>query len=483
MTGGTRAPGPMERSEAPLGGGCALFGVWGEADAAARCAAGLAALQHRGSGGAGVVSADGGRLWALRGGGRVEAALPERALAGLPGAAAIGQLRAAPIAAGEPALGEPLVVQDRDGPLALTLSGRLLNAARLRQAIEARGGLLATGSDAELILHLLAASTQSTFINRLIEALYKVEGAHCLLMLSADKMVVARDPIGFRPLVLGKRGAAWLVASEGAALEAVGAELVREVLPGEVILIDRSGLRALRPWPEAPRRACAQELLRFARPESHVFGHGVYALRRRLGERLAQEQPAEADLVLGAPGPGEVAALGYAAAAGLRIELGLRRRPLRPLDRGPGPKTIPARPFSVVRALVAGQRVALVDAGLWRGETGRQLVTALRAAGAVEVHVRVAAPPAIGACLYGVDTPAQAELLSHRAGIDGARLFLGADSLGFLSAEGLHAASGAASPSFCDACLSLRYPLQPQVEPERVQLTLFSAPAGAQSGA
>jgi amidophosphoribosyltransferase len=460
---------------------CGVFGVWGDPAAAQLCAIGLGALQHRGEHGAGIVSFDEGRARSHRGLGRVEAALPSAAVQGLGGAAAIGHVRYAREANAELNNVQPFVVNDRDGALAIAHNGHLLNGARLRQGLEAKGSLFSTNSDTEVILHLLATSGQSTFTNRLIDALYKVEGAHCLLLLTADKMVVVRDPMGFRPLVIGRRGPAWVVASESCALEQVGADQLREVLPGEVILVDRGGARSLRPWPEAPRRGCTFEHLRLARADSVVFGQGVYGLRRRFGERLAQEQPADVDLVLPVPESGELAALGFAAQSGAPLELGLRRL-MEPAPVRPGPRgrsTAPNAGFSVVRSLVQGRRVALVDASLVRGETCRRLVELLREAGAAAVHVRVAAPPVVGPCFYGVDTPPPDALWVNRGAIEGARHFLGADSLAFLSLEGLHAVEGAAAPTLCDACFSLRYPILPQVEPERVQLALFSPAPGA----
>jgi amidophosphoribosyltransferase len=463
---------------------CGIFGIYGDKNAARLTSLGLHALQHRGQEGAGIAVTDGSTIQAVRAKGLVGEALPPAAVETLKGTAAIGHVRYA--TTGESSLRnvQPFLVRYRDGQLAIAHNGNLVNAARLRRELEARGSIFASTSDTEVILHLLATSQQSTFVNRLVEALYKVEGAWSLLLLTEERMVAVRDPRGFRPLVLGRRKDAWVVASESCALQLIEAELVREIAPGEMLIIDKDGLRSLHPWPQVARTACVFEHIYFSRPDSQVFGASVYQTRKALGRRLGEEAPALADVVIPVPDSGIPGAMGFAEASGLPFEVGLLRSHY--MGRSFIEPTQEIRDFAVKMKLspnpgvIAGQRLVVVDDSLVRGTTSQKIVRMLRMAGAAEVHLRITAPPTRGSCFYGVDTPDPSELIATRMDLGSLCSWLGADSLAYLSLEGLHSVVG--QGGFCDACFSLRYPVESQPEVAPRQLGLFSSDAPPQDG-
>lgn len=462
---------------------CGVFGVFGDPEAARLSWLALHALQHRGQEGAGIAVVQGGGLRAHRGHGRVDEVFGAADLAALEGAAAIAHVRYGTAGGDELANVQPLVVRAHRGAVGVAHNGNLTNAGALRERLEQAGSLFAGSSDTEVILHLLAGSRQETFVNRLVDALYRVEGAYSLVLLTADQLVAVRDPWGFRPLVLGRRGGAHLIASETCALDLVDAEFVREVEPGEMIIIDRSGLQSIKPFPTRPRRACIFEQIYFARPDSTVFGLPVYATRRSLGRLLARDRPVAADVVIAVPDSGLPGAIGYAEASGLPFELGLLRSPrvgrtfIAPTQahRDTGVK----RKLSPVRSVVEGQRVVVVDDSLVRGTTAREIVRLLRSAGAAEVHLRITAPPTTGPCFYGVDTPEQDELIAHRLSVAEIRAYLGADSLGYLPLEALHEAEGEGRGGFCEACFTGEYPVQPLGRQGDAQVQLFGDHTGS----
>ncbi len=456
---------------------CGVFGIFGAAEAARLTYLGLHALQHRGQEGAGVACTDGQLIRSHRGQGLVHDVFAGPDLALLRGHAAIGHVRYS--TTGEDSLRnvQPFVVRYQRGQVAIAHNGNLTNAARLREESERRGSIFQTSSDTEVILHLLASSQQRTFINSLVEALSQVQGAYSLVLLTADTLVAVRDPHGFRPLVLGRRGEAHVVASETCALDLIEARYQREIEPGEMVIVDAEGLQSLRPFPRRPRRACVFEHIYFARPDSLVFGQGVDRVRQELGRQLAIERPAEADVVVPVPDSGVSGALGYAVQSGIPFQRGLLRshyvgrtfiEPSQQIrDFGVRLKLAP------VRSVLEGQRVVVVDDSIVRGTTSRKIVRLLREAGAREVHVRVTAPPTRGSCYYGVDTPSPEELIAHRLDEEGIRAELGADSLGYLSLEALRRVQGEDRGRFCEACFSLDYPVDPRAREEEAQVPLF----------
>jgi amidophosphoribosyltransferase len=461
---------------------CGVVGVWGHPEASKLCYLGLYAQQHRGQEGAGIVSSSQGeRLHAHRGAGLVADVFKEQVLERLPGDRAIGHNRYSTAGGSLVKNLQPLVVNYHGGKLALAHNGSLVNVASQRAELEAKGAIFQSRTDTEILLHLVARSAQRGLVNRIVDALQQVEGAYCLLFLSSDRMIAVRDPLGFRPLVIGELAGAQVVASESCALDLLGARLVREVEPGEMVVFDERGMHSLKPMPARQPRHCVFEYVYFARPDSELWGRSVYQARIRCGVSLAREHPAPgADLVVPVPDSGTAAALGYAQESGARFDLGLVRNHYVGRTFIEPAQTI--RDFGVrlklnpVRGLLRDQRVVVVDDSLVRGTTCSKIVRILREAGAAEVHVRVAAPPTIAPCFYGIDTPNRSELIAANMDRDSIRNFLGADSLGFLSLEGLHASvhKEAAGNGFCDACFSERYPIQhEELDRAPPQLPLF----------
>lgn len=460
---------------------CGVFGIVGDPDAARLSYLGLHALQHRGQDGAGIVAREGGVLAEHRGLGLVHEVFDEVALRSLPGDAAIGHVRYGTAGGEGLANVQPFLARWKGGQVALCHNGNLTNALPLRDELEERGAIFTRSSDTEVLLHLLASSEQKTLINRLVDALSRVEGAWCLLVLSGNTLVAARDPWGFRPLVLGRKGSAWIVASETTAIDFVQGTVVREIEPGEMVILDEDGVQSLRPFVRKPRRACIFEAIYFARPDSNLFGRDVYPTRLRLGELLAQRFPARADVVIPVPDSGNPAALGYAQASGLPFAMGLLRSHyvgrtfIEPTQRirdfGVRLKLLPNR------SVVAGKRVVVVDDSIVRGTTSQKLVRMLRAAGAAEVHLRITSPAMTGPCYYGINTPERGELLAHRMDLPRIRQFLDADSVAYLSIEDVRDAVGGEGGKFCDACFTGNYPVEPVGPRSDPQIALFRADA------
>lgn len=456
---------------------CGVFGVHGDTDASRICYLGLHALQHRGQEAAGIVTRHDGHLSGHRGEGLVHDVFTDGTLRELVGDTAIGHVRYSTAGGAGLVNVQPFQVRTRQGPIALAHNGNLTNAGLLREELEERGAIFSSTSDTEVILHLLAGSDQKTFVNALVDALGKVEGAWCVLVLTADKLIAARDPWGFRPLVLGRRGDSWIVASETAAIEFVQGTVVREIDPGEIVIIDDDGVQSLRPYPRKPRRACIFEYVYFARPDTTLYGKDVYPARVRMGEILARMFPAKADVVIPVPDSGVPAALGYAQRSGVPYGIGLLRSHyvgrtfIEPSQR--------IRDFGVrlklqpVRSVVAGKRVVVVDDSIVRGTTSQKIVRMLRQAGAVEVHMRVSSPPMTGPCHYGIDTPEKEDLIAQRLDLPRIRAFLDADSLAYLPIEGLREALGEDGTRFCEACFTGDYPIAPATRRSAAQLPLF----------
>jgi amidophosphoribosyltransferase len=449
---------------------CGVFGVFGHPDAAALTALGLHALQHRGQESAGIVAYDGEQFSAHRGPGLVSDNFSSKeVIARLPGAMAIGHVRYA--TTGEVALRniQPLFADFEFGGLAICHNGNLTNSYQLRRQLVRRGSLFQSTSDTEVIVHLIATSLKDSVVERLTDALKQVEGAYSLVALSQDSVIGLRDPLGVRPLVLGRLGEAWILASETCALDIIGAELVRDVEPGEIVIIGAGGVRSVKPFDYLPKRLCVFEYIYFARPDSVLEGKSVYEARKQIGRELAREAPVDADIVVPVPDSGVPAALGYAAESGLPFELGIIRNHyvgrtfIEPTDqiRHLGVRL----KHNANRADLVGKRVILVDDSIVRGTTSTKIVEMIRHAGAREVHMRVSSPPTSYACFYGIATPSRDQLLAARFDVEQMAKFIGVDSLAFLSIDGLYRAMGEAggrdplAPRFCDACFSGDYPI------------------------
>jgi len=451
---------------------CGVFGVWNASDAAALTALGLHALQHRGQEASGIVAlSEQGSFNAHRGLGLVGDIFGDaKVMAGLKGRSAVGHNRYA--TTGETALRnvQPLFADFEFGGLAVAHNGNLTNAAQLKRALVRRGCLFQSTTDSEVFVHLIAISLYSNVVDRLIDALKQVQGAYSLVALHDGALIGARDPLGVRPLVLGRLGApeggAYVLASETCALDIVGAEFVRDIEPGEIVIIDNDGLRSMKPFGRSQSRFCIFEYIYFARPDSVVEGTPVYETRKRIGSELARESHVEADVVVPVPDSGVPAAMGYAAEAGIPFELGIIRNHyvgrtfIEPTDqiRNLGVKL----KHSANRPMIEGRRVILVDDSIVRGTTSKKIVEMVRQAGAKEVHMRISSPPTTHSCFYGIDTPEREKLLAARHDVAEMARIIGADSLAFISLDGMYRALGrpgrdAANPGYCDACFTGDY--------------------------
>ncbi|MCA9707532.1 MAG: amidophosphoribosyltransferase [Myxococcales bacterium] len=463
---------------------CGVFGIWRHPEAANLSYLGLHALQHRGQESAGVVSNDGGILHAGRAMGQVRKIFTRDLLGQLPGDIAIGHVRYTTAGGSIAKNIQPLWAQTKVGTIAVAHNGNLVNEDALRSQLEGQGAIFSSQSDTEVILQLMARSRAPDFVGQLVEALGHIRGAYSLVLTTEDKLIAVRDPHGFRPLVLGRLSGygegdvgGWVVASETCAFDLLEARRIRDIAPGEVLVIDDEGVSSRR-FAEHSRRLCVFEHVYFARPDSLLDGESVYEARIAMGEQLADEHPAQADAVVPVPDSGVVAAMGYARRSGIPFELGLIRNHyvgrtfIEPSDS--------IRHFGVrlklnaVPHLLHQKRVVVVDDSLVRGTTSRKIVRLIRQAGAREVHVRISSPPVNGSCFYGIDTPTRAELAASTQTVEQIRAAIEADSLGYLSAEGLRRAVQAdARRTFCDACFTGDYPVPIHREPAARQLRLI----------
>ncbi len=445
---------------------CGVVGIYGHPEAAKLAYLGLYALQHRGQESAGIVAAQDGRFNTHRALGEVAEIFSPEVLERLPGASAIGHTRYSTAGDGALANAQPLIVDCNKGLLALAHNGNLTNATLIRAQLEAQGSIFQTTSDTEVLLHLLARAQASALEPALSEALPALEGAYSMVLLAHDALYALRDPRGFRPLAVGQLdNGGWAVASETCAFDLIGAEYRQEVEPGCWLRLDANGVVAHRFAPAAPLRHCIFEHVYFSRPDSQVFGRSVQRSRELMGRLLAREAPADADLIVPVPDSGVAAAIGYAAESGLPFRFGLIRNhyvgrtfiePSQQIrDFGVKLKLNPVRP------LLEGRRIVLVDDSIVRGTTSRKIVRMIRGAGAREVHMRVSCPPTVSPCFYGVDTPSRGELIAASHTLEEIRDYIGADSLAYLSLEGLRRAMEEApgSPTrFCQACYTGEYP-------------------------
>ncbi len=460
---------------------CGVFGIFGHPEAANLTYLGLYALQHRGQESAGISTSDGERLRTHKAMGHVAEAFNEATLAPLTGTSAIGHVRYS--TAGESGLknAQPIQIDCTHGEIAIGHNGNLVNAEELRHALVEQGSIFQTTSDTEVLLHLYARSKAPAPDAALVEAIAQAQGAFSLVWLTRDKLIAARDPHGFRPLTLGRLGDAYIVCSETCALDLIDATWVRDIEPGEVLIISADGARSVKPFAPAARAHCVFEHVYFARPDSYVFGQSVNEVRTAFGRRLADEQPADADVVVPIPDSGVCAATGYAAVANLPLQMGLIRNhyvgrtfiePQQSIrDFGVRVKLNP------VKSILAGRRVVLVDDSLVRGTTSRKIVKMVRAAGATEVHMRISCPPTISPCFYGIDTPQRSELIAATHSIEEVRKYIGADSLGYLSLDGLLTAVGPERKSYCTSCYTGEYPVAfPRNEAAYLRLALKLVP-------
>ncbi len=461
---------------------CGLFGIFGHPEAARMAYLGLYALQHRGQESAGIASTDGSKLRIQKGMGLVNDLFTDECLDRLPGTSAIGHVRYSTAGDTVAANAQPILIDCHRGPIALGHNGNLVNAQVLRHELEAAGSIFQSSSDTEVILHLYARSHRDRLEDAIAASLSKVMGAFSLLLLTPNAMVAARDPWGFRPLVLGRVDGATILCSETCALDLIDAEYVRDVEPGELVVVDANGVRSFRPFPPEPHRQCVFEHVYFARPDSLVFGRNVLASRLLLGRQLARECPADADIVVPVPDSGMGAALGYSQESGLSFEWGLIRNHYVGRTFIEPKQSI--RSFGVkiklnpVRSVLEGKRVALIDDSIVRGTTSRKIVGMVREAGASEVHLRISSPPTTGPCYYGIDTPLKSELIASRLSVDEIAKYVGADSLGYLSHEGLlRAVNDVEGRRHCTACFSGRYPVA-VAQVEDWQLPLFEKARG-----
>jgi len=448
---------------------CGIFGAINASDAAAATALGLHALQHRGQEAAGIVSFDGSEFYVRRGLGHVaENFSSSGAIAELPGHMAAGHVRYSTTGGAGLRNVQPLYADLASGGFAVAHNGNISNAMMLRADLVGKGSIFQSTSDTEVIIHLVATSRYPTIADRLVDALRLVEGAYALIVMTPEGMIACRDPLGIRPLVMGRMGESILFASETVAFDVVGAEVIREVEPGELVMVDFSGeIRSVRPFGSPAPRPCIFEHVYFSRPDSVFAGRSVYEARKAIGKELALEAPCDAELVVPVPDSGVPAAIGFAQASGIPFELGIIRSHyvgrtfIQPSD-GARHSSV-KRKHNANRALVEGKRIVLIDDSIVRGTTSLKIVEMMREAGAAEVHFRVASPPTAHSCFYGVDTPERSKLLAARMELEPMREFIQANSLAFISIDGLYRAVGhegraPVRPQFCDACFTGDYP-------------------------
>ena len=456
---------------------CGIFGVYGHPEASNLVYLGLYALQHRGQESAGIASSDGEVIIFHKGMGLVADIFSEEILAKLPGNLAIGHVRYSTTGTSELKNAQPFVVDFESGSIAISHNGNLVNAQRLKRGLEVEGSIFQSTMDTEVIVHLIARSRLERIEDRIVDALSRVRGAYSLVFLTRDKLIGVRDPHGIRPLVFGKIKGGYVLCSETCALDLIEGEVLREVEPGEMIVIDERGARTSRPFSPVPPRFCIFEHVYFARPDSIFGGSSVYQVRKRLGRQLAMEGPVDADIVIPVPDSGVPAALGFSEASGIPFEMGLIRNHyvgrtfIEPQQsiRHFGVKI----KLNVVRDVVEGKRVVVVDDSIVRGTTGRKIIKMIRDAGAKEIHVRVSSPPTTHPCFYGIDTPLRRDLIGATHTLEEINTYLTSDSLAYMSAEGLHACVPNGGKGYCDACFTGDYMVPLEIQEIEEQLPLF----------
>jgi amidophosphoribosyltransferase len=456
---------------------CGVFGIYGHPEAANLAYLGIYAMQHRGQESAGIVATDGSQMRAHKAMGHVADVFSAPVLATLPGTSAISHVRYSTAGQSDISNAQPFLIDCAHGQIAICHNGNLVNARELRDDLVRDGSIFQTTSDTEVVLHLYARSRAGTLDQAVIESVSQVRGAFSFAMLTNDRLVAVRDPHGFRPLALGRLGDAWVVCSETCALDLIGATYERDVEPGEVLIIGPQGPRSFKPFAPARLAHCVFEHVYFARPDSYVFGQSVNEVRTNLGRILAREAPVDADVVVPIPDSGVCAAVGFAEESGIPMRMGLIRNHYVGRTFIQPQQSI--RHFGVrvklnpVRSILEGKRVVLVDDSIVRGTTSRKIVRMIKAAGAKEVHMRISCPPTISPCFYGVDTPQRSELIAATHTLPEIQKYLDAESLNYLSLEGLLSAVGTSKQSYCTSCYTGSYPVAfPRNEQAYLQLTL-----------
>ena len=441
---------------------CGIFGIFDHLEASNHAYLGLYALQHRGQESTGIVSSDGKQLHHYRQMGLVSEVFTKDLLKKLSGRNAIGHVRYSTTGSSELKNAQPFVADYANGMVSIAHNGNLTNAPLIRSELESRGSIFQSNMDTEVIVHLIARSKEKTFLDRTIHALRQVEGAYSLLFLTDNEMVAARDPMGFRPLILGSLKDSPVVASETCALDLIGAKFIREIEPGEVLLINDAGIKSFKPFPHKQLRQCIFEFIYFARPDSFIFNHNVYEMRKSFGDQLSRESPVMADMTVPIPDSGFPAALGYASQSNVPLELGMIRNHyvgrtfIEPDQR--------IRHFGVkiklnpVRELLKGKKIVIVDDSIVRATTSRKIVGMFRNVGAREVHVRISSPPITDPCFFGIDTPKKSELIASSHKVKEIQKFIHATSLNYLSLEGLKKCVRGEDENFCYACFTGEYP-------------------------
>ncbi len=454
---------------------CGIFGIFGHPEAAKLTTLGLNALQHRGEESCGIATGDGQKVYVQTGMGHVADVFSKsETLDQLPGHLAIGHNRYSTTGSDTPFNAQPFVAECRDGYIAVAHNGNLINAAHLRRRMQEDGAIFQTSSDSEIILHLIARSKQAHIADRVADALQHIRGAYSLVLSTEDRLFAIRDPHGFRPLCLGQLGDAWVVASESCALDIISARYIRDIEPGELVVIDAHGLRTFSPCEVDKHAFCIFEYIYFSRPDSIIFGDNVDKTRRRLGKQLAIEHPANADIVISVPDSSNTAALGYADQSGIKLEIGLIRnhyigRTFITPEQDARAAMVRIK-FNPVRGVLKGKRVVVVEDSIVRGTTLQHLVRMIREAGARQVHVRISCPPIISPCYYGIDFQTEKELIANEKTVEQIREHLGVDSLGYLSLEGMLGVAPNAAHQYCTACFTQDYPIPIDTEVNKLIL-------------
>ncbi len=458
---------------------CGVVGVYGHPEAANLVYLGLYALQHRGQESAGIAASTHSKMRLEVGMGLVADIFSPTRILKLPGPIAIGHNRYSTAGKSELVNAQPCMINYLAGSLSLAHNGNLVNAETIREELGAQGAIFQSTNDSEVIVHLMAQSKAESFVDRAAEALRQVNGAYSLVLMAETELVAARDPHGFRPLCLGKLNDAYIVASETCVMDLIEAEFIREIEPGEVILINNQGLQSFFPFKKVDPKHCVFEHIYFARPDSFLFGEHVYTVRKDMGRAMAQESPADVDLVVPVPDSGVVSAMGFAEESGIPFEMGLIRNHY--IGRTFIEPQSQIRHFGVklklnpVKSMIAGKRIAIIDDSIVRGTTSRKIVKMLRDAGAKEVHLRISAPPILHSCFYGINTPTQEELIAHKHNLEETCKYLVADSLAYLSLEKMLGVLKNGKKKFCSACFDGNYPVPiPDKKPVTHQLGLFA---------
>ena len=442
---------------------CGVVGVYGHPEAANLVYLGLYALQHRGQESAGIVASTHSKMHLELGMGLVADIFDPGRLMKLPGPLAIGHNRYSTAGKSELVNAQPCMINYAEGSLALAHNGNLVNAQTIRKSLASKGAIFQSTNDSEVIVHLMAQAKSASFVDRAAEALRQVSGAYSLVLMTENELLAARDPRGFRPLCLGKLEGAYIVASETCVMDLIEAEFIREIEPGELILINENGLQSFFPFKKEETKHCVFEHIYFARPDSFLFGEHVYMARKEMGKAMAQESPADVDLVVPVPDSGVVSAMGFAEESNIPFEMGLIRNHyvgrtfIEPQSqiRNFGVKL----KLNAVKNLIEGKRLAIIDDSIVRGTTSRKIVKMLLESGAKEVHLRISSPPILHSCFYGIDTPNKEELIAHTNTLEETRQYLGANSLSYLSINKMLEVLQNGKNKFCSACFDGNYPV------------------------